>query len=160
MITPPDMMILNRNIFTNRSTIGDLYIDGAWVCYILEPTSRDQGPNVIAAIPTGRYEVVMYKSPRMKRKVLVWKEQGIKLHPLVEAARVPLYLKVPGHDFVEMHPGNSPEDTKDCHLPGKGCSVDWVSNSVEAWIDVVGKIERKLKAGPFFIGVTGGEPKI
>ena len=43
---------------------------------------------------------------------------------------VPGFLNVPGHDNIEMHPGNWPRDTKDCVLPGalRGYAVDSVEN--------------------------------
>lgn len=157
MNCPVDEMILFRTDFTNKSTIGDLYIDGQWICFILEPTCRKQN-GVKLAIPQGKYEVIMYESPKLKAKVELWKSQGKTVSPLLAAARVPLYLNIPGHSYVEMHPGNAPEDTEDCHLPGQSKDVDYVLNSRSAFEVVVGIIENKLKSGPFYIGITGGVP--
>lgn len=136
MNTPMDCMILNRVDFTDKSTIGDIYIDSAWQCFAMEPTCRHI-PGTILAMPIGKYEVVMYDSPHFKM-------------------RVPLLLAVPGHDHIEIHPGNCPSDTHDCILPGRGKDVDWVSDSRTAWTDLVGKIEAKLAQGRFYIGITGG----
>lgn len=157
MTTPADTLMVVRSVFTARSTISDLWIDSQWQCYGLEPTCRKQA-GVKLAIPQGKYELVMYESPRMLKKVAKWKAEGKVLHPLVEAGRVPLLLKVPAHDFVEIHPGNKPEDTEDCLLPGQGIAADWVSNSTPAWIALVTKIEEKLKAGKYYLGITGGGP--
>lgn len=133
---PVDTLLLNRSIFTDKSTIGDMFIDGVWRCFSLEPTIRKQD-GVKLAMPQGKYELVMYDSPHFKK-------------------RVPLLLKVPGHDSIEIHPGNCPADTHDCILPGLGKDVDWVSDSEKAWEALVARIEEKLKAGRYYIGVSGG----
>lgn len=159
MNCPMDEMILNRTDFTDKSTIGDLYIDGQWECFILEPTCRKIAGTKLA-IPQGKYEVIMYESPKLLAKVARLKSQGKPISPILEAGRVPLYLNIPGHSYVEMHPGNKPEDTEDCHLPGQAKDVDYVFESESAWELVVAKIEQKLKAGKFYIGITGGAPNV
>lgn len=157
--TAPDTMILSRATFTAKTTLGDLWLDSIWQMYTLEPTCEKQ-PDVKLAIPMGRFEIVMYDSPRMLAKVARWKAEGQVLHPVIAAARVPLLLKVPGHDFVEMHPGNSLADTHDCILPGFGKAVDYVSHSQDAFIHLVPLIEAKLKAGKFYLGIIGGGPTV
>jgi len=59
---------VKRKIFTDKSTIGELYIDGVFECYTLEDTVR-QGPKVFGktAIPTGTYKVIVNMSNRFKR---------------------------------------------------------------------------------------------
>lgn len=142
MTTPPDTLILYRSVFTNRSTIGEIYLDGEKQCYALEPTCRDhQDPSIPIAIPTGKYEVVMWDSPHFKR-------------------RVPLLLKVPGRSAIEIHAGNKPEDTHGCLIVGLGHSTDWVSDSVKALEALIVKIDEKLVKGKVYIGITGGEPKV
>lgn len=145
MSTPPDTVILSRDVFTDKTTVSDLWIDSMWQCYALEPTCRTQ-PGVKIAIPQGKYELVMFDSPH------VTLNQASKYF----GKKVPLLLKVPGHSFVEIHPGNCLADTHDCILPGSGRSVDWVSNSDVAWEKLVAKIEQKLTLGKFYIGITGG----
>lgn len=136
MGTPIDTMLLNRDVFTENSTTSNVWIDCEWMCYALEPTCRKGAPG-IHAIPQGKYELVMYESPHFKM-------------------RVPLLLKVPGHDYVEIHPGNCPKDTHDCILPGQGRAMDWISNSDKAFARLVAKIEEKLNAGKYYIGISGG----
>jgi hypothetical protein len=159
METPINTMILNRTDFTDNSTIGDLYVDGNWVCFTLEPTCRKQEGKFLA-MPQGKYEVVMYESAKLKANVLVWLSRGEAVSPILKAGRVPLLLNVPGHDFVEMHPGNSPSDTKMCILPGQAKDVDYVMESRAAFETVASLVEEKLKAGKFYIGITGGTPNV
>jgi len=79
---------LVRHVFTPRSTIGSLYVDGKFECYTLEDVVR-LGEKVYGetAIPEGTYEVQITFSNRFKRDL-------------------PLLLKVPGFEGVRIHPGN------------------------------------------------------
>lgn len=136
MATPADTMVLNRSAYSDISTLGDIWIDSQWVCYTLEPTCRKMTSGPIA-VPQGKYELVMYESPKNKM-------------------RVPLLLKVPGRDSIEIHIGNKPADTEGCILPGLGKSQDWVSDSGKAFRLLISIIETKLAQGPYFIGISGG----
>ena len=147
METPTDSMILNRTDFTDSTTISDVYADGQWQCFVLEPTCRKQ-EGVKLAIPQGRYQLVMYDSPHFT----------LNRASKYFGKKVPLLLGVPGHDYVEIHPGNCLKDTHDCLLPGQAKDVDLVAESEAAWEVICQLIEQKLKAGPFYIGITGGAP--
>lgn len=105
---------LVRDTFTANSTTGQLFVGGDFNCYILEPPVHD-GPKVPGhtAIPEGRYEITLYDSPRLKRKV-------------------PLLHLVPGFQFIEIHPGNWPKDTQGCLLPGTHRRADMVEHSLVA----------------------------
>lgn len=136
MNTPSNEMVLNRIDFTDKSTCGELWVDGEFYCYTLEPTCRKKVGDVVA-IPQGKYEVVMYDSPHFKK-------------------RVPLLLKVPGREYIEIHTGNNPDDTHGCMLVGMCKGIDSVMDSVKAFNGLISKIEEKLKAGKYYIGITGG----
>lgn len=64
--------------------------DGSQICFLLEPPTP---------FPAGTYEIAPFLSPK---------------HGYV----VPCYQAIPGHTFVEQHPGNDERDTEDCQLPG------------------------------------------
>ncbi|WP_195375186.1 MULTISPECIES: DUF5675 family protein [Parabacteroides] len=87
-------------------TVGELFINGVYLCDTLEPTWRDIGwgrpDRKVAghtAIPDGRYPVVVTQSPKFKR----W---------------LPLLLHVPQAEGIRIHAGNSVADTTGCILPG------------------------------------------
>lgn len=120
-------MILNliRKEFTDKSTIGDLYIDGTFFCYTLEDIVRDLkdlnndgdfddvGEGKVygkTAIPYGEYNVVLSMSNRFK-KVL------------------PEVLNVPGYSGVRIHAGNTDKDTHGCPLVGMTKSKDFIGMS-------------------------------
>lgn len=116
-------------------TIGRLYVNGILWCNSLEDTDRglDQGMTVVAikarkvkgqtAIPTGTYEVTLTVSPKFAKKSWAVKYDGL----------VPLVQGVKGFDGVRIHPGNTPEDTLGCILPGRNTIVGQITNSVQCY---------------------------
>lgn len=95
---------------TDRSTIGELYIDGKFECYTLEDVERDVKIPSETAIPKGTYEVKITYSNRFKRLL-------------------PVLLNVPGFTGVRVHSGNTNHDTEGCVLVGMTKGNDLVSKS-------------------------------
>lgn len=130
---------LKRKVLTQRSSIGELFVNGLSFCFTLEDKTR--GPNETkvfgeTAIPLGRYEVVINHSPRF----------GIDM---------PLLLDVPGFQGVRIHPGNKPEDTEGCILVGYQMGVDCVLESRDAYADLFPKLQAALNFGQqIFISIT------
>lgn len=94
---------LKRKWLTEASTVGELYVNGVFECYVLEDRYRPPPePKVYGAtaIPCGRYEVKITPSPKFKRDL-------------------PLLLDVPQYQGVRIHPGNTAADTEGCLLPGR-----------------------------------------
>jgi hypothetical protein len=120
---------LKRTTYTPQSTIGELLVDGKFVCYTLEDQVRAPGVKVWGktAIPSGAYEVKVTMSPRFKR-------------PL------PLLLNVPNYEGVRIHCGNKAEDTEGCILVGTAKAVDWISNSKVAFDKLFPMIDDACKA--------------
>ncbi len=112
-------LTVQRTERSELSTQGELSIDSRFVGFTLEPPHRD-GDVKPRAIPAGRYRVTWRFSESHQRFV-----------PHVE--------DVPGFDGIEIHPGNSPKDTKGCLLVGFAKSKDYVSASREA-CDVVNEL--------------------
>ena len=93
---------LKRIAFAPKSTLGALYVDGRFECWILEDFVRPEGAAKVpgaTAIPAGVYEVKITHSPRFGR-------------PL------PLVVGVPGFEGIRIHAGNTHRDTEGCLLPG------------------------------------------
>lgn len=137
---------LVRNIFTDKSTIGNLYVDGAAECYTLEDVDRGLTDTMDlddidkvkvyseTAIPYGRYKIIVTKSERFSR------DAGHDVY-------LPLLLNVKGYDGVRIHVGNKPSDSSGCILPGTDKNKDFVSNSRTAFIRLNDKINNALKSG-------------
>ena len=110
-------LILKRNIFSDKSTIGELSIDDKFYCYTLEDIDRDiekKGCQAKiqneTAIPRGTYEIVINYSERFQRTM-------------------PLLLNVPCFGGIRIHVGNFPKDTDGCILLGKDKGIDQILNS-------------------------------
>jgi hypothetical protein len=126
---------LKRKIFTDDSTIGEISIDGAFVCYTLEDKVRDAKIYGITAIPYGKYEVIVSFSNRFKQYM-------------------PLLLKVPGFEGVRIHPGNKSADTEGCILVGSSKSLNFIGSSRVTYKSLFAKIKLAAKKEKIFINIT------
>lgn len=124
---------LDRIFRTNKCTIGELYVDGAYLSDTLEDRVRPlpevcpNTPKGIActckekvagstAVPAGTYEVKLSYSNRFKRV-------------MPEICNVPHFLG------IRIHKGNSSASSSGCVLVGTwdGMKEDWISNSTVAY---------------------------
>ena len=133
---------LVRKFFTGRSTIGELSVDGAFQCFILEDCER-AGPKIPGqtCIPRGRYGVAITNSPRFSAL-------------LGKPTELPLLMGVPGFIGVRIHPGNVPADTEGCLLPGVSHGIDQVFDSRRAFVDLFAKLRG---AKEIHINITGAD---
>ena len=105
-------LLIIRETFTEVSIIGNLYLNGEWLCDTLENPYLDNQRN-ISCIPEGQYKV----------RLRTAKESATRdyLHLLVQ--------DVPNRDFVLVHIGNKSSDSRGCVLVGIGREQDFVKNS-------------------------------
>jgi len=105
-------LLIIRDTFTDKSTIGTLYINGESFCDTLENPWLDNQRN-ISCIPEGQYKV----------RLRLARESATRdyLHLLVQ--------DVPNRDFILLHIGNYPSQTQGCILVGNGREQDIVENS-------------------------------
>lgn len=113
---------LKRTQRSDKSTIGELTVDGLLECYTLEDVERKEKIYGKTAIPTGTYKVSITHSPRFNR-------------------RLPLLENVPGFEGVRIHPGNKAEDTEGCILVGRKKSQDMILESRLAFDALFKKLE-------------------
>ena len=132
------LAVIKRLVFTEKSTIAELWTNGILFCHILENKDRGlhqwmslQEISAIkvqkqTAIPRGFYHCKMTMSPRFKKIM-------------------PEILNVPGFSGARMHSGNKAEDTDGCPLFGdyNPKQPDWVSNSTvrkDEFYELVNKV--------------------
>ena len=108
-------LLLIRNTFSKKSTVGELFLNGERICDTLENSWQDNQRN-ISCIPEGVYPVRL-RLPR---------ESGTRdyIHLLVK--------DVKDRDYILIHIGNTAKDTSGCILVGLGTEQDVVHNSVLA----------------------------
>ncbi|MBO7412776.1 MAG: hypothetical protein J6U20_03825 [Fibrobacter sp.] len=93
------MLTLIREVRTETTILGHLYINGAFVCYTLEAA--------IKAIPAGLYKVENSKSPKFGRELpLIYNDS------------------VPAKRGIRIHKGNTWEDSQGCVLVGMSHNSD------------------------------------
>jgi hypothetical protein len=114
------VLCLLRRIFSPRSVVGDLSVDGVWECYGLENAAR--------LIPEGRYRVVIDWSNRFQRTM-------------------PHILDVPGHEGIRIHVANWPEELEGCIAVGRRQSADFVGESRMAFNRLFFKIADAIGHG-------------
>lgn len=144
-------LLLKRLIYTDHSTMGDIFIGEEFQTNSLEPTCRNRDKNLdgklspeekvknLTAIPAGRYQIKMSWSNHFQRNM-------------------PHLLNVPLFADVMIHWGNYPKDTQGCICTGKQLPdiVDFISESQKAYNDLEKKIITGLKTEPVFISILGG----
>lgn len=118
---------VKRRWFTDRSTIGQLFIDGEYECFTLEDPVRS-GPKVWGntAIPAGTYRLAITQSYRFGRPM-------------------PEIVSVPGFEGVRIHSGNTDKDTEGCILVGIQRLPDRLGLSRAAYAVLFPKIEAVAK---------------
>lgn len=136
-----DALGLTRTVFTDLSTIGELWLGGEFFCHTLEDTCRKGGIKVYGetSIPQGRYQVVLTPSPRFGRIM-------------------PRLVDVPNYEGVLIHWGNKPSNTAGCILVGhyNPKLPDWISDSKATFDRLFERLTELKKAGEIWINVRGG----
>lgn len=128
-------LVLQREVLSDKATIGQLSIDGENFCFTLEDVVRS-GPKVdgITAIPAGRYRVEVSRSVRFQKDL-------------------PLLIDVPGFTAIRIHSGNTSADTEGCILIGLQKGVDSIGRSRAAMDLFMPRLEEGLKQGEVWIDV-------
>jgi hypothetical protein len=108
-------LLILRDTFTDKSTIGELFLNDEFMCDTLENPYINNERN-ISCIPEGQYSVRLRTAEESATRDY--------LHLLVK--------DVPNRDYILFHIGNSAKDTSGCILVGIGRKQDFVQNSALA----------------------------
>lgn len=121
-------LLLIRQPSNDVCTHGDLYIEDAWQCFVLEDPVRDEKIKGRTAIPGGRYRITMEDSPRFGPGTLT-------------------VNSVPNFVGVRIHAGNSADDTEGCPLVGLARDGDRILQSRVALSALKQKVRTAIDAG-------------
>lgn len=109
-----------------QATVGEISIWGVHECWSLEPAPASLAPDLDhPCIPAGSYKVDILFSPHFRRMV-------------------PHVLNVPGRSEIEIHSGNTPDDTHGCILVGQTKRGDSIQSSILALAALQSKIAGEL----------------
>lgn len=112
-----------RDTYTDKSTIGRLYINNVFFCDTLEDTIRLEKIKGITAIPAGTYKMILNISNRFKKLM-------------------PLLIDVPNYQGVRIHSGNTSEDTKGCILVGLSRTINNIGQSRDAFTKLMAELDK------------------
>ena len=133
-------LLLDRKYKKEKYTIGNLYVDGRWVCNTLEDTDRGLSQSLplsvnkakkragVTAIPTGRYRVTLeIQSPKMLRNPSKYTAYAFCDY------RVPRLINVPAYEGVLIHIGNTAAHSEGCVLVGMNTVKGQLTQSTETF---------------------------
>jgi len=121
-------LLVERDVLTDKSTLGLLYIEGSFYCFTLEDKLREHKIPGETCIPIGSYKIVKHYSPRF-------------------GAHYPMLMDVPNFSGVLIHAGNTPEDTEGCILVGRRRMADRVLESRAVFSPLREKIFAAIDLG-------------
>ena len=123
-------LLVQRIARKSDYTVGRLFVDGKYLCDVLEDKVREPGVKVPGetAIPAGRYRVIVAMSPKFKREL-------------------PRLLDVPGFEGILIHAGNSARDSAGCLLVGENKEKGRVLNSRKHEVKLTGIIKDAINRG-------------
>jgi hypothetical protein len=118
---------LIRDTFTEKSTIGKLFINDIYECNTLEDFVR-KGKKIYGktAIPEGVYPVIIDWSNKYQRNM-------------------PHILNVPEFSGIRIHSGNDSDDTEGCIILGMNRKIDWVGQSRTAYTAFFSKLNAAFE---------------
>lgn len=123
-------------------TIDKVYVDNAYWCNALEDTDRGLTDKMSeaqikavkiygqTAIPAGVYEVRLSLSPKFSSRAWALRYGGL----------IPEIVGVKGFSGIRIHPGNKPEDTLGCILPGINSVKGQVTRSTEWYYKLMDQV--------------------
>lgn len=119
-------LTLYRKWWTDKSTIGEMHINGSFFCFTLEDRLRT-GTKVpgSTAIPAGKYSVAITHSNRFGRLM-------------------PLLVNVPGFEGIRIHAGNTDKDTSGCILVGRRRGKDSIGESRSAYNELYASLAKAI----------------
>ncbi len=138
-----DTIQLDRKIFTDQSTIGDILVEGDVLCHSLELSCRKANPEGRFAIAPGKYELTLSPSAESPLEIRF----GFPL---------PLLNAVPGREGIRIHPANQPSELEGCIAPGMKYDTDIIFDSRNAFFRLIPEIQKRLVVGKCYLAVFGG----
>lgn len=114
-------------------TLGLLYIDEKFACFTLEDEKRNIKVHGETRIPAGTYELgIMFSGKRQRNMIEI--------------------MNVPGFKYIQIHTGNTDDDTDGCLLIGDGMfrkpnGDGYLQYSRAAYERITPAIFKELQAG-------------
>lgn len=131
---------VKRLIFTEKTTIGELRIDGKKYCYTLEDRYRGNTPKVYGetCIPCGEYKITL------RREGTMYEDYKKRFKFFDGSLNI---IDVPNYKYILIHIGNYPKDTLGCLLVGMSAERDAIKDSTKAFALIYPIIYNAINKG-------------
>lgn len=148
---PKSRLLIAREIYSNQTTIGKLYLNNHWFnkIWTLEDTVRKEGKKIQGktAIPAGQYKVILRQSPSYHRIMPYLTSNQVGIAGTESEGRQFLFTN------VMIHWGNFEADTMGCPLVGKDKGVDAIYRSKIAFNELMPEIETICKKENLYLEI-------
>lgn len=142
---------VNRFCFGDDSTLSNLFFQQQWRCFILEDQVR-KGDKVQGetAIPYGTFEAELRREGGFHQRYT----QRFADDPVIEHIGMIHLLDVPDFTYIQLHPGNTDEETEGCPMTGfnprkqnDGKNNYNVGRATDAYREVYPPLSKELDRG-------------
>lgn len=149
-------IVLRRRHDDGEATIGDLFIDGEWMCDTLEDQHQDVKVPGETRIPAGRYALELKPVGASRFDETATKIMHGQHHGMIRLRDVPEFSE------VLIHWGNFETDTAGCILVGEREGTDlnghhMVERSVAAYRKVYPLIAKAIRGEGATIEIIDGD---
>ena len=137
-------LLLVREKYTPNTTLGKMYVEGKYFSYTLEDTVRATGVKIInhTAIPSGRYKLLVTRSNRFKRDmILICNQKDLSL--------MNNGIRFTG---IRIHGGNTHLDTSGCVLVAKNRVNDYTIQGTQEKA-LTKKVKELLETGDCYLTI-------
>ena len=126
-------ILIRRRPATDHAIAGELFLDGQFEMFTLEPQGKE--------IPPGVYPVRMTVSGRAAIGSL-WSPDSENQDIPPEMRQLPEIEDVPGRDGIRFHAGNAPQHSVGCILIGYEQGTATISHSRQALTDIMARLRQ------------------
>lgn len=137
------IVTVDRNEYSKKDTVGNLYIDGKLKCFTIEDVCRPEGAVKVkgeTAIPFGLYKIGLRHSPKFSP---IYKHDMLWIQ------------EVPNFQYILIHPGNTRLDTEGCLIIGDRLGIikgeRAVLNSIVTYKKIYPILAEQAKKNNLFI---------
>ncbi|WP_408954718.1 DUF5675 family protein [Natroniella sp. ANB-PHB2] len=121
-----DVIKIVRKTETKKAMMGELYVNGDKIGPCLEQPWKNNKRGE-SCIPPGEYLAYLRDQEQSNSR---WNYNPIQL------------IGVHERDYIQIHIGNYPKNTRGCILPGKSKGRDAVWNSKKAFNEIVDRLDK------------------
>ena len=144
---------VKRTIFTDKTSIGQFYIDGKFFCFTCEDKTRAPEETKVygeTAIPYGTYEITL------RQEGNIYADYKIRFKDIGNERGMLWIRNIPGFEWVLIHIGNYSRDTLGCILVGTQYETDAILNSTIAYKKIYPIVaDAIIKGEKCFITIEG-----